>query len=183
MGAKQDLINVVAAAEILRDETRIKITLVGDGTERSKIDAAVRAAKLSNIRLLPLQPTIDFPSVLAAADLLLINQAPMVIDSVLPSKLLAYMAAARPVLAAVHHDSTAADLVRRASCGLVAGAGQPDALAGSIRSMAASSRDNDIDRSGMGNRGRKYVAQHFDRDSILNQWDELLAGLMMIPTV
>jgi glycosyltransferase involved in cell wall biosynthesis len=176
MGAKQDLINVVAAAEILQDEARIRIALVGDGTERANIEEAVRATKLNNVRLLPLQPAADFPRVLAAADVLLINQAPLVMDSVLPSKLLAYMAAARPVLAAVHQDSATADLVRRASCGVVAAAGQPATLAAAIRSMSAASQEN-MDMSAMGDRGRMYVAKHFERASILRHWDELIDGL------
>jgi glycosyltransferase involved in cell wall biosynthesis len=177
MGAKQDLINVVAAAELLQSETSIKIALVGDGTERTLIEEAVRARKLNNLTLVPLQPAADFPRVLAAADVLLINQAPLVVDSVLPSKLLAYMAAQRPVLAAVHEDSATADLVFRASCGVVAAAGQPAALAESIRLMAAASRQNG-DMSAMGRRGRSYVVEHFQRGVILRQWEDLVARLV-----
>jgi glycosyltransferase involved in cell wall biosynthesis len=176
MGAKQDLINVVAAAEMLQSETRIKIALVGDGTERAKIEQAVSVKKLGNLRLLPLQSTADFPKVLSAADGLLVNQAPLVMDSVLPSKLLTYMAAERPVLAAVHPDSTTADLVRRASCGVVAPAGQPAALAAAIRSMADMSKDG-LARNEMGVRGRRYVTEHFERKAVLRQWDDLIAGL------
>jgi colanic acid biosynthesis glycosyl transferase WcaI len=176
MGAKQDLINVVAAAEMLQSETRVKIALVGDGTERAKIEQAVSVKKLGNLRLLPLQSTADFPKVLSAADGLLVNQAPLVMDSVLPSKLLTYMAAERPVLAAVHPDSTTADLVRRASCGVVAPAGQPAALAAAIRSMADMSKDG-LARNEMGVRGRRYVTEHFERKAVLRQWDDLIAGL------
>lgn len=176
MGAKQDLINVVAAAVKVQEDQTIKIALVGDGAERAKLDEAIRASGLSNIRLLPLQPAAEFPKVLAAGDALLINQAPLIRDSVLPSKLLTYMAAERPVIAAVHPESTTADLVRRASCGVVTAAGQPAALAASIRYMAAASKVS-IDLSGMGRRGRRYVAEHFERVSILKKWDDLLADL------
>jgi putative colanic acid biosynthesis glycosyltransferase WcaI len=175
MGAKQDLTNVIAAAAILSKDSRVKIALVGDGAERANIESALRLSKLNNVLLLPLQSEADFPRVLAASDALLINQAPMVIDSVLPSKLLAYMAAGRPILAAVHQDSATADLVRRASCGVVTSAGQPAALAESIRAMVTSSESGRGVE--MGKRGRSYVVEHFERDSILRQWDELLAGL------
>jgi colanic acid biosynthesis glycosyl transferase WcaI len=176
MGAKQDLVNVVTAAHMLQGDTRIRIALVGDGTERSKIEAAVSAITLANLRLLPLQSSADFPEVLAAADALLINQAPLVQDSVLPSKLLTYMAAQRPVIAAVHLASTTADLVRKASCGVVVAAGEPAALATSIQAMAAASKE-DTEMSEMGRRGRSYVIEHFERASILRQWDELVAGI------
>jgi colanic acid biosynthesis glycosyl transferase WcaI len=175
MGAKQDLLNVVDAAAGLNGEPRFKLALVGDGTERVMIEAYIARRRLANIKVLPLQSSQDFPRVLAAADVLLLNQAPLVMDSVLPSKLLTYMAAEKPVLAAVHPQSTSADLVRRASCGVVAAAGQPVALAESIRSMAASNEN--LDMSGMGKRGREYVTKHFERASILKRWDELLISL------
>jgi glycosyltransferase involved in cell wall biosynthesis len=174
MGAKQDLINVVKAAAILGSDTRITIALIGDGTERAKIADQIAQERISNLRLLPLQSVNDFPKVLAAADVLLVNQAPLVVDSVLPSKLLAYMASERPVLAAAHAQSTTAELVRTAMCGLVAEPGNPEALAVAIRSMASKRDDLGV----MGQRGRAYVKQHFERRTILQKWDDLLAALI-----
>jgi colanic acid biosynthesis glycosyl transferase WcaI len=174
MGAKQDLLNVVAAATLLRNERRIRIALIGDGTERTKIAEAVSAQHIENLKLLPLQPSNEFPNVLAAADVLLVNQAPMVVDSVLPSKLLAYMASGRPVLAAAHTQSTTAELVRRSSCGVVAEPGRPAALAAAITAMARGLHE----LGGMGRQGRVYVEAHFERNTVLRRWDDLLAELM-----
>src|SRR5207302_4138120 len=112
------LLNVVAAAWLLREDRHIRLLLIGDGTERGRIAAEIAARQLQNITLLPLQPENEFPHILAAADTLLVNQAPTVVTSVLPSKLLRYMGSGRPVLAAVHPMSTTADLVHRADCGV-----------------------------------------------------------------
>jgi glycosyltransferase involved in cell wall biosynthesis len=177
MGGKQDLLNVVSAARLLKQDERIRLALVGDGTERIKIAEKVAAQHLDNIRLLPLQASQDFPKVLTAGDLLLVNQAPMVVDSVLPSKLLAYMSSGRPVIAAVHPKSTTAELVRRSGCGLVTDANNPEALATSIRWMAGEASRNGALTS-MGERGRAYVERNFDRKAILARWDALLAQLV-----
>jgi glycosyltransferase involved in cell wall biosynthesis len=176
MGAKQDLLNVVAAAALLKEDKYIKIVLIGDGQERSKVAQDIAARHLDNIRLLPLQASHEFSAVLAAADALLLNQAAMIIDSVLPSKLLAYMASGRTVVAAAHPNSTTADLIRRAGCGVVADPGQPEALATEILSLA-SADDSHQNSSAMGLRGRAYVEKHFERRSIMARWDELLARL------
>lgn len=181
MGAKQDLSNVVAAAGLLRDEARIKFALVGDGVRKSQIEHEIRGSGLLNIRLLPLQPVEEFPRVLAAADALLINQAPLVVDSVLPSKLLSYMASGRPVVAAVDARSTTADLVQRAGCGVVVLPGRPDDLARAITSIASKQLEA-ADWQAMGRRGRAYVEANFDRSRVLEKWDELLARLLPTET-
>jgi glycosyltransferase involved in cell wall biosynthesis len=176
MGAKQDLLNVVGAAALLKNDKHIKLALIGDGQERDKLVEDINARHLDNIRLLPLQASHEFSTVLAAADALLINQAPGVIDSVLPSKLLAYMASGRPVVAAAHPKSTTTDLVCRAGCGVVTVPGRPDALAAEIRSMASVNASRQT-MSEMGRRGRAYVEEHFERGATLSQWDNLLAGV------
>jgi glycosyltransferase involved in cell wall biosynthesis len=176
MGAKQDLLNVVGAAALFNSQERIKFALIGDGQERSRVAAEIVERNLQNITLLPLQSSTEFPTVLGAADVLLISQAPMITDSVLPSKLLAYMASARPVLAAAHRNSSTAELIRRAGCGVVTDPGRPEALAEAIRSLAAERNVNNS-LSNLGLRGRAHVLEHYNRTSILQQWDSLLSSL------
>jgi colanic acid biosynthesis glycosyl transferase WcaI len=182
MGAKQDLLNVVAAANLLNDDNHVKIALVGDGQERDRVAEDITRRGLDNIKLFPLQASHEFSTVLSAADALLINQAPDVVNSVLPSKLLSYMAAGRPVVAAVHPNSTTADLVRRSGCGEVADPGRPEALAGELRAMA-SRNEGHRELAIMGNSGRTYVEQYFERRAILSKWDALLADVVASKTV
>ena len=176
MGAKQDLLNVVDTAALLRENIHIKFALVGDGQERNKIAERIASKKLDNIKVLPLQESKEFPTVLTAADVLLINQAPLIVDSVLPSKLLAYMASGRPVLAAAHSASTTANLIRSAGCGLVAAPGRPDVLARALSSMVTNNGESDH-LTTMGLRGRAYVKKHYDRRALLDQWVQLLVSL------
>jgi glycosyltransferase involved in cell wall biosynthesis len=176
MGAKQDLLNVISAAVLLKEDRHIKFALVGDGQERQRIADEVTAQGLENVKLLPLQPAADFSNLLASSDALLVNQAPMVVNSVLPSKLLTYMASGRPVLAAVHRDSTTAWLVRQANCGLVAAPGQPDVLAAHIREMAVGNGQG-ITLDELGQHGRAHVEGYFGRESLLSRWDDLLADI------
>jgi glycosyltransferase involved in cell wall biosynthesis len=180
MGAKQDLLNVVAAANLLSqdgDVKQVKIALVGDGQERAKVVENINARRLDNIMLLPLQSSDEFSMLLAAADALLINQASGIRDSVLPSKLLTYMASGRPVVAAAHPKSATADLVRLSGCGVLVGPGRPELLAAELRAMASGGRDLG-QLAAMGSSGRTYVEQHFERRTILRRWDVLLADTL-----
>ena len=105
MGRKQGLTGVVSAASLTRD-ANICWVLTGDGESYGELVEAVRAGGLEDtVRFVPFQPEAEIASMLADADILLLNQISAVKDTVIPSKLLTYMAAGRPVLAAVKPSS------------------------------------------------------------------------------
>jgi colanic acid biosynthesis glycosyl transferase WcaI len=170
IGEKQDLGNVVEAAALL--PVGFHVAIVGDGQARRSVeDLAMR--RPGRVTFLGLQSEDRYETVLASADALLLNQREDILDSVIPSKLVAYMAAGKPVIAAVHHDSVAAELVRGAECGVVVPAGDPVALAKAIEELRRDRKRN----QGLGAAGRRYVTKHFDREVILAGWRELLGRL------
>ncbi|TMC03651.1 MAG: colanic acid biosynthesis glycosyltransferase WcaI [Chloroflexi bacterium] len=166
MGAKQALDSAVRAARLAMDDS-VRLALVGDGPERPGLEALAGGA----VRLLPLQPDAVFVRMLAAADVLLLSQRADVRDSVAPSKLLTYMAAGRPVVAAAHPGSAAAHLVREAGCGVVVAPEDPEALAAALRGLR---RDADRRRE-LGRAGRRFAEARFDRGRVLAHWESLLA--------
>lgn len=173
MGAKQKLENVLYAAERVADSL-ILFLLVGDGSERSQLEQAAHRRRLPNVRFLPLQPAGRLAEMLAAADVLLLNQAAAIVDMVIPSKLLTYLAAGRPVVAAIHEASEAANLIRAAGCGAVVPPEDPEALAGTLLQLVRS----DKLRHRFGEAGRRYATEHFDRRRVLARYEEFFAGLM-----
>ena len=112
---------------------------------------------------------------LAAADALLVSQRAQVVDSVLASKVLSYMASGRPIIAAVARLSATADLVRAANCGIVVAPEDTEALANGIERLR---RDPDMCRR-MGNNGRTHVVEGFSKGAVLRQWDALLAEVAL----
>jgi colanic acid biosynthesis glycosyl transferase WcaI len=171
MGKKQDLMNLVRAAELSKEITDLVWLLVGQGEERSLIEGAIRQRKLKNIRLLPLQPTEALAEMYSAADVVLLNQKAAVVDAVIPSKLLTYMAAGRTVLAAVSDKSEAARHIERARCGLVVVPEDPKALLEAMLSLRA----DPVLRERLGASGRAYVQQHFTKEKVLQEYDQLFS--------
>lgn len=172
MGAKQRLENLLDAAERLPDRGFVFL-LAGDGTERPRLERLAGERRLANVRFLPLQPADRLPEMLAAADVLLLNQDPAIIDMVIPSKLLTYLAAGRPVVAAIHEASEAARLIRAAGCGAVVPPADPDALAGALLQLA---RAPDICRQ-FGVAGRRHAMEYFERGRVLARYSEFFAAL------
>ncbi len=99
MGAKQDLENVVKAAEALKDDAQVKFYLVGHGNQEGNLKQA--CAGKSNIAVLPAVSDSDYSALLSAADLLLVNERSTQMEMSLPSKLTSYLYSERAVIAAV----------------------------------------------------------------------------------
>ena len=164
MGLKQGLINVVAAAGRTRD-TNICWVLVGAGEAMSDLIEATRRADLSQrVLFLPFQADEALAEMFAAADVLLLNQLSAVKDTVIPSKLLTYMAAGRPVLAAVNPAGQAAQLLNKADGGVLVAPEDPNALAEAARWFTTA--DPTV-LAAFSTRNRTYAERHFDQRNII----------------
>ena len=136
----------------------------------------VAERRLTNVRMLPLQPQNAFANMLAASDLLMLVQRAGVTDAVVPSKLLSYMAAGRAVCVSADQESEAARIVRRAGCGAVVLPEDPAALAAAIRSMTASPAA----LAEMGSRGRLHVRRFFAKPIILERYRAFLEASVRV---
>jgi colanic acid biosynthesis glycosyl transferase WcaI len=132
MGAKQDLENVVRAADALHADSKIKIYLVGHGNQEASLKSLCSGK--SNIAVMPAVSDADYSALLSAADLLLVNERSTQMEMSLPSKLTSYLYSERPVIAAVPRGGATwkfldgvAELVE---------AGKPKALASKIEELS-----------------------------------------------
>ena len=99
MGAKQDLENVVKAAKVLGSDAKVKIFLVGHGNQEANLKELCKG--LENIAVMDAVADGQYSMLLAAADLLLVNERSTQMEMSLPSKLTSYLFSERPVIAAV----------------------------------------------------------------------------------
>lgn len=169
MGEKQGLSTVVEAANMTRGSVDLSYFLIGAGEDYPVLERLIAGYALDNLRLLPLQPAEIYPSVLAAADALLIVQKASVTDVVIPSKMLTYMAAGRPIVASVHPESTTAHYIHEANCGLVVHPEKPSALVEGIAQL----QHNPDKAAQLGVNGRIYAERHFSKSAVLSRYDRL----------
>lgn len=179
MGLKQGLMNVVAAANLARD-TNICWVLVGAGEARSDLIEATRRQGLErSVRFVPFQPGNEISGMFASADVLLLNQLSAVKDTVIPSKLLTYMASGRPVLAAVNPTSQAAEIVRDADGGILVAPEDPEALSAAARWFRTQNADT---MAAFGARNRAYAEAHFDQRKIVAAHEAFMLNMMSART-
>jgi len=133
MGAKQGLENVVEAAKVLGADAGVKIYLVGHGNQEANLKRLCEG--IENIYVVAAVSDDQYSALLAAADLLLVNERSTQMEMSLPSKLTSYLYSERPVIAAVPRGGATwkfldgiAELVE---------AGEPKALAKKILELKA----------------------------------------------
>ena len=172
IGRKQGL--QVAAGAANEDLTDACWLLVGDGPERPAIE---RSAPAGRMCFLPFLSRPDLADILAASDVALLTQRRRVIDAVVPSKLVTYMAAGLPVVASVHTESEAARLIRRAQCGVVVEPEAPALLRDALAELLA---DPDRRRH-LGSAGRAFAESKFDRSRVVARQASILQSLASPP--
>ncbi len=156
IGLKQGLEQVVAAARLAaaRHEP-IRFVLSGDGSQAADLRSAARG--LANVEFLGLQSDAMHANLLAAADVLLLSERASQVDMSLPSKLTAYYAAGRPIVAAVGSGGASAVEVERSGAGIVVPAGEPEALLVALGSLRSRPRPIGGPR---GRREHAYAERH-----------------------
>ncbi len=166
MGAKQGLETLIDAAEQLAAEQDVLFLLVGEGSEKAQLERHAADRQLLNVRFLPLQAIDTVPWMLAAADAVALVQRAEVLDAVVPSKLLTYMAAGRSVIVSANPASAAATTVAQVKCGIAVPPGDDEALAGAIYHL----KQNPSDSSAMGQRGRTHAEDNYAREVVLDRY-------------
>jgi colanic acid biosynthesis glycosyl transferase WcaI len=172
MGKKQGLMNVVDAAAA--GGGRLLWVFVGDGEDKTTLVEAVKRRGLDErVRFVPFQRDDELAAMFAAADVLLLNQLRTVKDTVIPSKLLTYMSAGRPVIAAVNASSQGAEILREADGGKLVAPEDPKGLAAAAAWYMALPSDQ---LKAYGARNRAYAEAHFDQRKILAAHEDFMFG-------
>jgi colanic acid biosynthesis glycosyl transferase WcaI len=177
LGHSQSLERVLDCAALLQDQDHIAFVIVGNGSRKPYLEARAQQMGLSNMHFIPFQPREDVPEIYAAGDVSLVPlRKGIALDSV-PSKAYTIMASGRPVIAAVDPGSDVWSLVKQAQCGLCVEPENPHALAEAIYALYA---DPTL-RERLGRNGREHVVQHYTRQAVAKQYNELLTSIVGKP--
>lgn len=165
LGAAQAVEVIVAAAALLKEYADIHFVVLGEGSRWQWMHQEAKRRELSNLHLPGRFPVETMPGFMQQASALLLTLADQeIFRATIPSKVQAYLAAGRPILACLNGEG--ANLVTAAGAGLSVPAEDGHALAEAILRLY---RMPSQDREAMGARGRLYYAQHFAHDMLIDQ--------------
>lgn len=174
LGTVQALDTVLAAAELLRDEQDVRFVLVGSGSRSEWLQQEVQRLGLTNVKLPGRFPPTDMPSILAQASAVLVTLVKdPVISQTVPSKVQAYLAAGKPIIASL--DGEGARVVTESGAGVACPAENARALADAVLHLR-DALPQDLQK--MAQRGLDYYKQHFEPTFLAKRLAKILSDVV-----
>lgn len=172
LGTAQSLETIVQAAVHLRDDPDIRLVLVGSGSRLAWLKAQQQALGLDNLILPGRFPMESMPQIFERASALLVslNNEPAFAQTI-PSKIQAYLAAGRPIIACMNGEG--ARVVCEARAGLASPAEQVLPLVANIQRIKEM---GDAERMAMGRSGKAYFDANFEMERQVESLVKYLAG-------
>ncbi len=165
IGSAQAVEVVLEAATLLRNVQGIRFVMVGDGSQRDWLMQQAADRGLNNIVFPGRYPVEAMPVLMAKAGALLVTLADTEIFRLtIPSKIQAYLAAGRPIIACL--SGAGADIVTEAGAGVAVPAEDALALAEAVKDLY---KTPESERLKMGARGRAYYEEHFSHDKLVDE--------------
>jgi glycosyltransferase involved in cell wall biosynthesis len=174
LGSVQALDTVLAAAQLLVDTKDVRFVLVGSGSRSEWLQQETRRLGLDNVRLPGRFPSSDMPGILAQASAVLVSLVrDPIMSQTVPSKVQAYLAAGRPIIASL--DGEGARVVVEAGAGLACPAQDAQALADAVRQLRDALPE---ERQRMARCGRLYYEQHFEPNLLARRLVQILSKML-----
>ncbi len=149
---------ILAAANLQQLFPGALFLLIGEGAEKENIQKLAASRGLSNVKFLGQQPREQIPAYISASDICLVMlKKTDLFKTVIPTKLLEYMACERPVIVAV--DGQARQMIETSEGGVFVEPENPQALGAAIVELG---KDPER-RVTMGKRGRAFIVERLSR--------------------
>lgn len=164
---------VQAAAQLHSTSPDIHLLLVGEGADKERLVSMVSDLHLTNVHFLFQQPRDKIPAIIRACDvcLVLLRKAD-VFETVIPTKMLEFMACGRPVILGV--GGQARQVIEAAKAGLCIEPEDPAALAQAVRQLY---RDTQL-RESLGDNGRRYIVENLSRTQTAKTYVDVLENVL-----
>lgn len=170
LGLKHNPDFLAALAVRLKHDERVRVVVNAAGSGLDALKAEKQAKSIDNLLILGLQPIDRFAEVLATADIFAaVLERDAGVFSV-PSKVLSYLCAGRPILMAAPAENLAARNVVSAGCGAIM---EPEDMDGWLAAAEKLAADPEL-RTRQGLAGRAFAEANFSMDTVGDRFEQVL---------
>lgn len=168
---------VLKAASVLANFPEIHFLLIGEGPEKHWLQEKAKLDGLANISFFSSLPAARMPEIFSAMDVELIPlRRHDLFKGMLPAKLFEAMGAGVPLIGALQGE--AQRILKNANCGICVEPEDAQAMAEAILTLL---RDPALRRK-LGENGRAYVSNHYNRKEVAEQFERLLFASLSAPS-
>ena len=162
IGLAQGLEIILKTAELVKSNPSIKFILLGSGPEKEKLLSIKTEKQLSNVYFFDAVSKLQMPKIVKASDVSIIPLRKLELFlGAIPSKIFENLAMEKPVILAV--DGEARELfVNQGKCALYS---EPENAEDLTKNVLLLANNEDL-RKQLGERGRIYVEESFNRNTI-----------------
>jgi colanic acid biosynthesis glycosyl transferase WcaI len=172
IGEKQDWDLFLELVQMLKNVLDVAIVVVGDGGKREWL--AQQLVGMHHVSLHTPEPYSELSDLLCSADLHILFQKNDVIDTVMPSKILAMMASERPSLIMGNLKSEVSTIINKSNAGKYLDSNKlSDAL-----SFVNSLKSNNVLCNKFGADARIFASINYSKNEILNQFKSTLRNIL-----
>ncbi len=170
LGLKHNPELLLRLAEHYRGRNDVRVVVVSEGLGADFLKE--RGAALPNLVLLPFQPFAKVPDMIASGDILIAILEPEAGIFSVPSKVLTYLCAGRPLLGAIPPENLAARLITRERAGIAVPPTDARAFVDAAERLAG----DPALRQAAGKNALDYASKTFDIGAIGARFAEILVG-------
>jgi glycosyltransferase involved in cell wall biosynthesis len=152
----------------------LDVIVVSEGQAARWLERAAKDSGVGNLTVMPFQPMKVYPQLLGAGDILLAILGAEAASFSVPSKILSYLAAGKPVVASIVGDNDAAKIIASVGAGYIAA---PDDNRAFIDRVLALAKDPTL-RTAMGGNARAFAEANFAVDTIADRFEAVFGDAL-----
>lgn len=170
LGMKHDPALLLAVARDLRQRPHTQMVVASEGPAAEWLRGQAEALGLSHLKVLGFQPFCDYPNVLASADVLLAILESDAGAFCVPSKVLSYLCAGRPIAMSGPLDNLSARILQQSRGGVMVAPGDGAGLAAVVRKFLDEPERSTSAAQG----GRAYAKANFQISEKADRFEAIL---------
>ncbi|WP_373999511.1 glycosyltransferase family 4 protein [Bdellovibrio bacteriovorus] len=170
VGHAQCLDTLLDAIKLLNCDLKVTFLIVGSGNALDGLIKRVRDEGISNVHFVGRKPIHEMPALFARSSCLYVSLSKKkLFAETIPSKVQAYLAAGRPILASL--DGEGARVIQESGAGFVGPSMDANALRNNILRMLNLSF---VERESLGKSGHEYYLNNFKKATLIKRIETIL---------
>ena len=155
------------------NDKNIILLIAGDGNRFNTCESLAHNNSTNSIRFYRPWPKEETSLVLSSADIFLVPTISGQSRASVPSKIISYMFAGKPIIVQAYDDTEVAEIIKNANCGWVVEPGDNEKLGKLISDIPYI---NKSELSEMGSNGKNYAMEKFSKEKCLPKVINVIVG-------